>query len=231
MKSYFSSDRFPKLDISFVIQSTNKNRNKPLGTAHAILSAQASVKGNFIVINADDYYGKEAFTLINEYYIYNNKPTTYSMVPYVLNETLSENGSVNRGICKIGENRILQEIEERINLKNDEIGPFWLNDYQVKQREDKEALVSMNLWALNESIFPKLEKKFAEFISNFHDDHTKEFQFPTVINQLINDGEIIVKVLDKGKDWMGITFSEDKEFVQANIKAKADLGEYPNPLF
>ncbi len=227
MRSYYSSSKFKQLNIEYVIQTQGKNRAKPYGTAHAILSAKDVVQGNFIVINADDYYGKEAFLSATDFFIKNNDSNFYAMVPYVLHETLSENGSVNRGVCKIDENRNLQAIQEHTNIQNDDNGPFILHPEFGKKREDKNALVSMNLWALSSSIFPKLEVAFEEFLSDSKDDQSSEFQFPTVINQLIERNEIAVKVLTEGKDWFGFTYPQDKQMVQLKLKEKAELGEYP----
>lgn len=227
MKSYYSSSKFEQLNIEYVIQTQGKNRTKPYGTAHAILSAKDVVQGNFIVINADDYYGKEAFLSATEFFIKNNNSFVYAMVPYVLHETLSENGSVNRGICKIDKSRNLEAIEEHSNIQNDDNGPFRLHSDFGKKREDKNALVSMNLWALSSSIFPKLELAFEEFLSDSKDDQSSEFQFPTVINQLIERNEISVKVLTEGKDWFGFTYPQDKQMVQLKLKEKAELGKYP----
>lgn len=231
MKSYYSSPKLRHLGIEYVIQNQVENRAKPYGTGHAILSAKKFVSGNFVVINADDYYGLSAFLSATKYFIETNNSTNYGMVPYVLHETLSENGSVNRGICKVDNKSTLLAIEEHTNIQNDEIGPFTLLSTLGKKREDKNALVSMNLWALNSSIFPKLEVSFEDFLSNSNGNYSNEFQFPTVINQLIEKKEIEVKVLPEGKDWFGFTYPEDKQIVQLKLKAKAELGEYPIPLF
>jgi len=231
MKSYFLSKKFEQLSIKFVIQPNPKNRDKPYGTAHAILSVKDHVDGNFIVANADDYYGREAF-LYAEYFFLNNTITsTYAMVPYVLNETLSENGTVNRGICKIDQHRILQNIEERNSVQMNENGISSNTPNIGKKREDNDALVSMNLWALRPSIFPIVETAFAEFLSNYEDHQVIEFQFPTIINQLIKENKISVVVLEKGKNWFGFTYPQEKESVQSKLKEKAELGEYPTPLF
>ena len=231
MKNYYSSAKFAGINIEFVNQPIAKNRLKPYGTGHAILIASKVVKGNFIVINADDYYGKDAYIMARKFFIEHKFSNRYAMVPYVLNETLSMNGSVNRGICKMNKERKLLEISELKNILSDEEGPYRILPELGKKREDKNALVSMNFWLLNSSILSKLNSIFEEFLKSTEANFTDEFQFPTVINQLISAKEIEVKVLSVGNNWFGFTYPEDKDLVVEKLKEKADLDEYPNPLF
>lgn len=212
------------------LYDTISQRQKPWGTAHALLVAKSHLTNPFVVINADDYYGREAFYLANslaehELIVANR----YAMVAYDLTKTLSENGTVSRGICTINQNQLVQ-IEERTSISR--VGEqimYAENDQQIQL--DHQAKVSMNFWVLHPSIFRVLEDKFALFLKKYASQLKQEFFLPQVINELIQERQVDVLVKIANEHWFGMTYPEDKPIVQNALHHKTQQNDYPLPLW
>jgi len=198
-----------KIDTSYVFQVLPSHRKKPYGTAEAVLCCKDTVKTPFAVINADDFYGREAYTKMHSHLITSKDS---AMVAYYLKNTLSDNGTVARGVCKVGNDGYLQEVDEQLAIPKD-------NDYPP------ETIVSMNFFGLHPEIFPMLESRFEEFLKTADIDKD-EFLLPREIDSLINTGKIKMKVLSSDDLWYGITNPEDKDIVISAIKKLELAGRY-----
>ncbi|MBR4720892.1 MAG: NTP transferase domain-containing protein [Clostridia bacterium] len=211
------------IDVEYVMQDVSnlpEGRKKPWGTTHAILCCKDVVKEPFAVINADDYYGANAFTEIHEHL---EKATGFDfcMVTYDLDKTLSENGTVARGCCEI-ENGYLKDIVERTKI--DPKGRY-TDDGETWTQLPLDQKVSMNLWGFTTDIFAEMQKEYDEFMktANLLKD---ECLIPTLVDKLIKSGKATVKAYSNKDKWYGITYKEDKEEVQKAIKALCDKGIY-----
>lgn len=227
--------------VEFILQTTYSSvsrnyfdhiidRQKPWGTGHALLVAKSHITDQFIVINADDYYGKDAFmkavTLVTDGEITPNK---YGIVTYQLENTLSENGSVSRGVCKIV-NQTLKDVEERTNIFRYHDKIIFEED-QISGMIEANTQVSMNFWVLHSSIFRALEDKFELFMKLHAKEFKAEFFLPQVINELIHENKIEVVATPSSDQWFGMTYPQDKEMVKEEINQKIDLGFYPRKLW
>lgn len=213
--------------------SVPAGRTKPWGTGQAVLCCRKLVKENFAVINADDYYGKEAFRLI---YNFLNDPdyndNDYCMAGFILGNTLSENGAVTRGICKVDAAGRLEDIVETGGIVRTGDHAEAKDSDGNKISIDLNSAVSMNMWGFKPGIFDFLEKGFVEFMANLGpDDIKKEYLLPTVVGDLVRAGKIQVSVLKSNDRWFGVTYKEDKDDVVNSIKALIKKGEYPECLY
>ena len=227
------------IDIHFVCQETtnipikfkNNNRTKPWGTAHALLTAKSMIDDNFCIINADDFYGREAFIKMIEFLQKTpNTSTEFAMVGFKVQNTLSKNGTVSRGECTLNANKFLEGIIERtqISYKKDKIVYVETNqEYEIKQN----TLVSMNFWGFTPMIFTELESQFHQFLTNNYLTEKEEFYLPTAINFLLENNKASVKVLETNATWMGVTYKEDKEAVITKIMNYKKEGMYPESLW
>lgn len=208
-------------------------RTKPWGTGQAVLCCKPVVKEPFAVINADDYYGKEAFGII--YRFLNENSTTdnqYCMAGFILGNTLSENGAVTRGICKVNEAGMLEDIVETSGIIPAGNHAEAKDDYGNNISIDLNSVASMNMWGFKPSLFDFLEKGFVEFMKGLQkDDIKKEYLLPTVVGDLVMGGNTSVSVLKSHDRWFGVTYKEDKDVVVNSIKALIEKGEYPAKLF
>ena len=200
------------------------DRIKPWGTGHAILCASESIDGPFNVINADDYYGRDSFKTIADYY--NDGNNSFSMVAFQLEKTLSEFGSVTRGLCSVNDDRLVNIVETE-NLVKSESGITSNSDLDLIGDEP----VSMNMWGFTPVIFDYLNIMFEKFLSNNINDNKSEFLIPSVINDLINSGEQQVQVLNSKSSWFGVTYKEDKPYVVQQIQNLVNSGFYPHKLY
>jgi hypothetical protein len=189
----------------------------------------------FVVINADDYYGKEAFVKIHDYLLTakdKNGKNDYCMAGFILGNTLSDNGAVTRGVCKIDSNNLLVDVEETSGIEkagDKVIAPT--ADGQTKEI-DKNSYVSMNMWGFTPSILDILENGFVEFLSDLGDNaEKKEYLLPTIVDGLIKSGKAEVKLLESKDKWFGVTYKEDKEVVVESFKKLIADGVYPAKLF
>jgi len=218
-----------KDDIPEPYKTRYADRKKPWGTGQAILACKDIVQEPFLVINADDYYGKEAYVEAYRYLTQSAKKSNklqISMVGFVLGNTLSENGGVTRGICKVDENQVLLDVVETKNIIKTEKGAAILTDDQEIE-VDANSPVSMNMWGLCPEFFEILEKGFSEFLEEKAEDYQKaEYLLPTIIGGLLRDEKAEVKVLKSNDRWFGVTYREDKEFVVASVKGLVDSGAY-----
>lgn len=210
-------------------------RTKPWGTGQAILCCKDVVDTPFLVINADDYYGKEAYKVAYDY-LTGNMPkeddkTAASMVGFVLENTLSDNGGVTRGVCHVDENDMLTDIVETHNIVKVPGGASVIGDDGTQRKIDVKSAVSMNMWGLGTDFFEILETGFGKFLKETPKDELKrEYLLPTIIGGFLEDGKINVKVLKSHDQWFGVTYKEDKEAVVESIKALIESGIYPTAL-
>ena len=216
-------------DIPEQYREVFRERKKPWGTGQAILCCRDVVHEPFLVINADDYYGKEAYREAYQELTSDKEDSdvmNISMVGFILKNTLSENGGVTRGVCKVDEKRMLREIVETHNIiKTDKGAAVKLDERE--EEIDIESPVSMNMWGLQPGFFEILEKGFSEFLSQLNEGDLKsEYLLPTIIGALLKQGKVQVKVLESKDKWFGVTYKEDKEGVVAAIRDLIDKGEY-----
>ena len=208
-----------------------EQRSKPWGTAHAVLCASKVVKENFVVINADDYYGSEVYKiaakLIDEGKI---KAKNYAAILYPLKNTLSKNGSVSRGKCEVDDENKLVSIKELTNISEVGNSIFYIDKENVKHDLEPNVLVSMNFWILNPSVFNYLKHDFNQFIAE-NPQNTDEIYLPAVIDSLIQNKEVEVSVEVSPEQWKGVTYSEDKAELQEFLKQKIADNIYTENLW
>ena len=207
-----------------------KDRKKPWGTGQAILCCKEVVHEPFLVINADDYYGKEAYA--EAYRELTSQETgtddrmQISMVGFVLKNTLSENGAVTRGVCKVDENHMLKEIVETQGIVKTEDGAAVVTEAGSRVI-DVNSPVSMNMWGMKPEFFGILETGFSEFLEKIGEEDMKsEYLLPTIIGNLLKDGKVCVKVLESKDQWFGVTYKEDKDGVVESIRKLIEEGKY-----
>lgn len=217
-------------DIPEDFRETFKERTKPWGTGQAILCCKDVVKEPFLVINADDYYGKqaykEAYKELTASQNHQSEKLQASMVGFVLKNTLSENGGVTRGVCKVGQDGMLEEIVETHNIIKDGAKAKVLTD-DGEREIDVNSPVSMNMWGLQPDFFEVLEEGFRAFLTGLDKADLKtEYLLPTIIGGLLKEDKVEVKVLKSQDKWFGVTYKEDKESVVQAIKELIAQGEY-----
>ncbi|MDR0683052.1 MAG: nucleotidyltransferase [Dysgonamonadaceae bacterium] len=219
-----------KLPEDFVLP---EERIKPWGTNHAVLMGKNVIKEPFAVINADDFYGKESFGILAGFLkSIENDRNIYAMVGYRVGNTLSESGAVARGICSADEDGCLTSVVERTYIIRDTDGKIKYKDENDNLVEINENTpVSMNMWGFTPEYFDYSGKQFVDFLTKNIDNPKSEFYIPSVVNQLIVNGQIKVKVLDTPSRWFGVTYAEDRASVVSKIKDLIDKGEYPDKLF
>ena len=206
-----------------------EGRTKPWGTAHATRSARSIVKEPFAVINADDFYGRDAFAKLGAF-LSEAKPMQFAMVGYKLELTLSENGSVARGVCKVAEDGALESVTEMTKLVRAGDTAENQEDPANPVKVPLDARVSMNLWGFSPELFDELERRFPEWLAETGAKEKSEWYIPFVVDELIREGKATCKVLPTESSWFGVTYREDKPFVMAEIKKLVDAGEYPANL-
>ena len=207
-------------------------RTKPWGTGQAILCCKDVVSEPFLVINADDYYGKSAFKEAYSYLtsIPSADKIQVCMVGFVLKNTLSENGGVTRGICRVDENGMLQEIIETHNIEKDGDKAV-VREGDIETEYDADSPVSMNMWGLTPEFFAILKNGFEQFLNKTDmEDLKAEYLLPTIIGELLKEGTVSVKVLKSEDQWFGVTYKEDRETVVEAVKSLIDKGIYPDKL-
>ena len=209
------------------------DRTKPWGTGQAVLACKDVIKEPFAVINADDYYGKEAFGLLHDFLkgYTPEKPMDFCMAGFILKNTLSENGGVTRGVCQVDANGYLTGVDETKNIVK-------IGDKAAVQKEDEQVLidenshVSMNMWGLTPEFVGILEKGFKEFFEKPDVDVLKgEYLLPIYIDELLQKDEVSVKVLETQDKWFGVTYKEDKDSVVEAFKKLIEAGVYKEKLF
>lgn len=207
----------------------NKDRVKPLGTGHAILCAKEYINEPFLIINSDDFYGRNAYNEASKF-LDNPKGNEYAIIGYNVTNTMTEYGSVKRGLCVVEDGNLKEINECKIERINNELVA---ESIVTNEKEDinEDSVVSMNMIAFTPSIFDYLEDKFNEFLDNSSDSLTDEFLIPEVIKMGINEGKFNVKVINTDAVWAGVTYKEDTDSVKKYIKKLVKTGEYKNNLW
>lgn len=232
-KSKISDKYAGKIEVEFAFQDLNdlpdefscpEGRVKPWGTAHAILSAADKINEPFVAINGDDFYGQESFKVVADYY--GNGAIDFSMVAFQLDKTLSTFGGVTRGLCTLKDGK-LDTVIETDNLQK--IGSNVSSNRDIEL--DGSEPVSMNVWGFTPVLFDYLKTKFIEFLHEEGQEMKSEFLIPSVVNELIQKRKEEVHVLRSGAKWFGVTYKEDKPFVQGEIQKLVEGGVYPEKLF
>ncbi|MDR2125855.1 MAG: nucleotidyltransferase [Prevotellaceae bacterium] len=207
------------------------NRKKPWGTGHAVMVAQKSIDTPFAVINADDFYGYDAFCVTCEYLQQTQQSQgKYSMVGYVINNTLSESGFVSRGVCRIDKNNMLTSITERTKIKKINNSILYVDDSGNNVKIPDNSIVSMNFWGFTPDYFEFSKKMFINFLQENGSNSNAEFYIPTVVNNLIQNRQAEVTALKTTAKWFGITYAQDKIQTISNIKQLIKKGEYPKKI-
>jgi len=224
---------FQELDLLPEGFSCPEGRTKPWGTAHALWVTRQVVKEPFVVINADDFYGKEAYqTLANFLHEQTAQDSnSFAMCGYRIDKTLSEHGAVTRAICPADEYGYLLSVDEQFNIERNAEGKIisYKEDGDVELQPD--ANVSMNIWAFNPSIFGIIEENFVHFLTHHINEPKSEVYTPRLVDDMIKQGKGRVKVLQSPAKWFGVTYADDKQMVLDNLKALYAAGEYPERLW
>lgn len=229
-----------KMDVDYVYQELDnlpgafdipEGRDRPWGTGHAVWVAHPYVNGPFAVINADDYYGPDAYNTLYEFLTTDREPEEYGVVAYRLDNTLSEHGTVNRGVCKMDDSGFLNQVIECKQIGRDTDGVISYLDGTNKIFLSKDTPVSMNMWGLYPSYFTFFEEQFADFLAKEGKDLKSEFYIPTLIDTLIKNGQRQTRVLHSESEWFGVTYKEDKDFVSGRLKDLLEDGVYPYKLW
>ncbi len=212
-----------------------EGRVKPFGTGHAVLCCRELIDAPFAVINADDYYGPHAFRQAYDSLVSlrDDDQYRYMMVAYSLKNTLTENGYVARGVCETDPDGFLRNIRERTHIISSCDGPLFTEDGQTYHLLPPDSPVSMNMWGFTPSLLRELESRFPVFLRTaLRENPLKgEFFLPFVVNELLSEGKATARVLKSEDRWWGVTYQEDKPQVKAALKALADQGLYPSPLW
>lgn len=229
------------MDVVYAYQDLNdlpegfevpEGRSKPWGTAHAVMSIRKLIDGPFAVINADDYYGKEAFSMIYQYLLNHEDDNKYRyvMIGYQLKNTVTENGTVARGVCEVNEKGELVSVTERTKIAKRENGiAFTEDDGETWMEIAPDTAVSMNMWGFSESILKEIENRFGAFLNKGITENPLkcEYYLPAVVSELLNEDKATVKVLETKDKWYGVTYKEDKPVVEAALCRMRMQGLYP----
>src|SRR5512138_114130 len=230
--------RFEKrIAVDYVFQELNAlppgfslppGRTKPWGTAHAVLTAASAVREPFAAINADDFYGQDSFQTLGRYL--QSSTQDYAMVGFVLRNTLSEFGSVARGVCRLSPDNYLESVVELTKIEKDGSGARNTDASGHVHPLTGDEIVSLNMWGFTPSLFAHLQREFVAFLHQDGANPKAEFFIPTVVNTLINTGQTRLKVLPTSSSWFGVTYREDRPRVVASIRELIQRGDYPEKL-
>jgi len=231
-----------KIELSFVTQELadipvgsdfNSEREKPWGTAHAVQVAQKVVNQPFAIINADDYYGQAAYKSLYNFLTNpkNSEENNYCIIGYYLKNTLSEHGTVNRGVCMADEDGNLKDIVETLKIGWDEDGRISYPTAEGKSYLEKDTPVSMNMFGFMPSYFDFTEDKFKNFLEEFGHELKSEFYIPQVLDDMQKESFAKVKLIPSDSDWFGVTYKEDKPFVIEKLNKLIAQGRYPENLW
>lgn len=238
-KEIFEPRLKDKIEIDYVYQSLDSftgdfpvpsTRIKPWGTAHAVLCAKEVIKEPFAVINADDFYGRDAFEKAAKFLQTDCNPETHAIIGYELAKTLSANGTVSRGVCVVDEQQNLVSIAERTKIYAEGDGIVY-EDAEGKHTVPVDSSVSMNFWCFDDSIFYLTSKLFKKFLANNGQEEKSEFFIPIVADEFIKEELGFIKVIPTSSQWFGVTYKEDAPGVQQSIDALVAAGEYPASLW
>ena len=227
-----------RMPVEYVFQELDRlppgfsvppGRAKPWGTAHAVLMSEGVIRGPFAAINADDFYGAHSFQALAAHW--QSGSPDYAMVGFVLRNTLSEHGSVARGLCRAGADGYLQSIIETTGLEKHGNGVKHTDANGSIQRFSGDETVSMNLWGFTPALFGHLRERFVDFLHQHGRDPRCEFYIPTAINSLISAGQARCKILPTTDSWLGVTYREDRPRVIEGIRRLVARGDYPERLW
>ena len=240
-KEVFNAERFGhKIEVEYVFQELDylpegftlpEGRVKPWGTNHAVMMAAKAINEPFAVINADDFYGRTAYATIGDYLKgLADSEGRYCMVGYQVSKTLSENGTVSRGVCTVDEEGNLRGMVERTQIERVD-GTIVFHDGGADEPLAEDTPVSMNLFGFTPDYFRHSEAYFKEFLPANIDNLKAEFFIPLMVNNVINEGTATMRVLKTTSDWFGVTYKEDKPMLMAKIEELIAAGEYPRNLW
>ncbi len=232
-----------KITVDYVFQqlddlpegfSVPEGREKPWGTIHAVRAARHAVSGPFAVINADDFYGSDAYQRIATYFKEaadsSDALSHYCMVGYHINKTLSDHGDVNRGICT-DDNGFLKDVEEVTEISRADDGKIYGNGLDGNRREvSEDSVASMNFWGFGHEFFAQIEDHFTAFLKERGTEMKSECYIPTLVDELIREGKADCRILETTSSWFGVTYPDDKPHVVEAIGQLIDSGDYPSPL-
>jgi UTP-glucose-1-phosphate uridylyltransferase len=231
--------RFEKrADVRYVFQELTSlpagftvpaGRIKPWGTSHAILMAEGTIHEPFAAINADDFYGAESYRVLAGHL--RSGSDEYAMVGFILRNTLSEHGSVSRGVCQVNGAGRLVSVRELTKIEKASLGATYTDESGVKHPLTGEEIVSMNMWGFDARLFGVLKEKFVEFLRKHSNEQKSEYYIPSAVNDLIVQKAIKLKVLPSRDSWFGVTYREDKPMVEAGIRRLIAAGKYPARLW
>lgn len=229
-----------KIDYDFAIQGIQSyvpedlgevTRTKPWGTGHATLCAWPQTNEPFAVINADDFYGREAFATMAEFLSTDTDDRQHAMVGYQLMRTLSANGTVSRGVCIVKADGNLSSVTERTKIFPDKVGNVYFEEDDILTELPPFTPVSMNFWGFKPNIFPLIETQFHEYARKNVDNPKAEFYIPLVVTNMVYHNQGNCRVFTSQSDWFGVTYPEDKPTVQAALTALHEAGAYPERLW
>ena len=229
-----------RIEIKYVYQPVNfkveglslVERTKPWGTSHAVLVAKDVIKEPFAVINADDYYGANSFKIMADFLAHECSPSNMSMLGYILENTLSENGTVNRGVCKVDSKNNLVEVNEREKLaRQGEKVEYNIGSDEPSGEVDPKSYVSMNYWGFHPSIFKDIEAGLHNFMKENSNSPTAEYYIPNIVSDKIKAGEIAFAVIPTNDNWFGVTYKEDKQMAIDTLNKHIENGVYPKNLW
>ncbi len=228
------------VEVDFAFQGTDTfvpdiqgqvSRQKPWGTGHAVLVAKQVVTDPFVVINADDYYGRSGFMKMHAFLTGKCSELHFAMVGYILKNTLSDHGAVSRGVCEMDENFILKKITECTGIEKGLEPLKGKNEEGIEIEIPSDSLVSMNLWGFHPHIFTLLQKGFDDFVQKNFQNPKAEFYISSFANRLIHSKTATFSVLPTDEKWYGVTYQEDKEPVKKAFQELTAKGIYPSPLW
>ncbi len=222
---------FQELDALPQGYSVPPERTKPWGTCHALLMADGVVKEPFAVINADDYYGVEAFSAVHDFLTEDSNDSSHALIGYRLGNTLSDHGDVNRGVCTVNRDGLLDGISEVRKISKSG-GAIAAPDHKGGSLTfTGDEVVSMNLWGFKPSVFDLFRRELELFLDNSIDDKEAEIDIPTSIDKYIKSGDVTVKVIPTDSRWFGVTYREDRPYVVETLREMVTRGLYPSRLF
>ncbi len=239
-KNTFEPKWGKKVETAYVFQEMGSfldgfqppaERAKPWGTAHAVLCAKSAIQDPFAVINADDFYGRDAFEKAFQFLTTACNPKTYSIIGYDLSKTLSENGSVSRGVCEVDNHNNLVSIHERTKIYRNEEGKITYEENGKTFQVPDTSKVSMNFWCFDPAVFPFIEKIFKEFLAKSGHELKSEFFIPIIGDRFIHEGKGAIKIIPTASSWFGVTYKEDAPSVQESINKLVASGTYPGRLY
>jgi len=236
LNNYLKNKIPNNIKVDVVVQDINDlpkdtklkhKRIKPWGTAHAVWSARNVIKSSFVIINADDYYGKEAFEQAANYMKSVNYDKSYGLVTYKLGKTLSDFGTVSRGICQVENNKLIS-IKEHIKIYENKTRIIDEDSGNILEHNDD---VSMNFWICNTDIFDYIENYFKKFLQQESNLEKNEIYLPFVAQEMMNEGLISINAIKSDSDWFGVTYFEDKDNAVKSLQSYTSSNKYPSPLW